>query len=208
MIAPCRVFFAQNLTKTLECQPADRPQGIVSFRSLQFTTVNKILEQIGQAALKKIYAYDTSSPSFLSRRLHDGRLKYVGSLGGNGYFSIKYLGSTILCHQVILLINDMTPDAMQAEVDHIDNNRQNNRVENLRWVTRTENSWNRRSLNKAKSFQSMDKRFAYFDSIANKYRSEWKHPETGEKFFVGVFDTPDEASFYAKVSMAETLGAF
>lgn len=170
--------------------------------------MNKILKAIGEQALKDMYCYDTSSPSCLSKRLKNNQLKHVGTINRGGYYAIKHLGFTILCHQIILLIHDILPDALEIEVDHIDNNRQNNKVENLRWVTKTENGWNRRSLNKTKSFQSMDKRFVYFDSMANKYRSEWKHPETGERIFVGVFDTPDEASFYAKVSMAETLGAF
>lgn len=170
--------------------------------------MNKILKVIGEQALKEMYCYDTSSPSCLSRHLEGSKLKHVGTIDASGYYKINYLGSTIQCHQIILLIHDIFPDALETEVDHIDRNRQNNRVENLRWVTKTENSWNRRSLNKTKSFQSMEKRFVYFDPLSSKYRSEWKHPETGEKFFVGVFDTPDEASFYAKVSMAESLGVF
>ena len=59
-----------------------------------------------------------------------------------GYCSV-YCGGTVhrhlLAHRVVMLTWRPTPNAEHLTVDHRDHNKRNNSVDNLEWVTKTEN---------------------------------------------------------------------
>ena len=67
--------------------------------------------------------------------------RYNWHLNGQGYASSGIKGRIIRMHRFILNI------PKETEVDHINHNRLDNRKENLRFATRSQNNWNR-SLNK------------------------------------------------------------
>ncbi len=60
---------------------------------------------------------------------------------GQGYLGVKIDGVNKLVHRIVAEAFIPNPEG-KKEVDHIDTNRQNNLVENLRWTTRKENSNN------------------------------------------------------------------
>jgi hypothetical protein len=63
----------------------------------------------------------------------------VGSLNTNGYLRTGKNKGRKYIHQIVfLMFNGYIPEY----VDHIDGNRLNNRIENLREVTQHQNSWN------------------------------------------------------------------
>jgi hypothetical protein len=63
----------------------------------------------------------------------------AGSLNSKGYLNTKINGKLYLNHRIIfLMFNGYLPQY----IDHIDNNRLNNRVENLRPATLSQNSCN------------------------------------------------------------------
>ena len=63
----------------------------------------------------------------------------AGSLGSHGYFQVKLMGKIYLVHRLIYtLINGQIPN----NVDHIDGNKTNNKIENLRSCTQSENRMN------------------------------------------------------------------
>lgn len=66
----------------------------------------------------------------------NGKL-YICTIGKDGYY---YLGKKLL-HRIVAELFIPNPEN-KPFVDHIDTNRLNNRVDNLRWVTRTENNNN------------------------------------------------------------------
>ncbi|HDM8089251.1 TPA: HNH endonuclease [Yersinia enterocolitica] len=69
-----------------------------------------------------------------------GRL--AGGFNGEGYLHVGFNHKTYKVHRVIWeMHNGPIPEGMQ--VDHIDHNRVNNRIENLRIVTQAQNSKNR-----------------------------------------------------------------
>lgn len=85
------------------------------------------------------YAYSEDSKSGLIS-LRTG--KEVGCIGSHVYCQVctRTLG-TLLAHRVIWeLVNGPIPEGM--EIDHIDRCRSNNKVDNLRLVTSSENSCN------------------------------------------------------------------
>lgn len=69
----------------------------------------------------------------------------AGSIAGykdkkRGYISINFAGKTMYAHQIVFfMFNGYLP----KEVDHIDNNQSNNKIENLRASIRSENASNR-----------------------------------------------------------------
>lgn len=85
------------------------------------------------------YDYDEKSPSCLINRKTG---KSVGCVGNHGYYQVntKKFG-WYLAHRIVLeLHNGPIPTGMF--IDHIDRVRTNNRIDNLRLVTPSENSWN------------------------------------------------------------------
>jgi hypothetical protein len=58
-----------------------------------------------------------------------------GKLNQNGYLVI----SSVAIHRIVATVFHGIPPDLKFVVDHIDTNRQNNRPENLRWVSRLEN---------------------------------------------------------------------
>ena len=71
-------------------------------------------------------------------RLTDGKWVFGKTNTQNGYLYI----SQKRIHRIVATAFHGTPPAPEYVVDHIDTNRQNNRPENLRWVTRLENALN------------------------------------------------------------------
>lgn len=78
--------------------------------------------------------------------------------------------------------------------DHIDGNRANNSVSNLRWVSHTENAWNR------------------------VYKGAWKRGENkysavirgldGKRIHLGIYKTSEEASAVYRAKALELRGEF
>lgn len=63
----------------------------------------------------------------------------------SGYKAIYFNGKPVLVHRLVAFAHLGTPTMEDPVVDHLDMNKANNRVDNLEWVTRGENT--RRSRN-------------------------------------------------------------
>lgn len=70
--------------------------------------------------------------------------------GSSGYINVAIGNSPYLAHRIVWAINGLClPDGM--EIDHINRNKKDNRIENLRIVTSSQNSFNSRAKNTNKS---------------------------------------------------------
>lgn len=93
--------------------------------------------------------------SFLNNRygVCDNQKIIKGSLGKNGYYTVSlYNPATqkrkkLLVHRIVAQSFIPNPDN-KGVVDHINTNKTDNRVENLRWVTHRENNLNSITLSK------------------------------------------------------------
>lgn len=79
------------------------------------------------------------NPKFKRRKVGDR----VGSMHKTGYWCTNYNGTTVKIHRIIFLMHH---GFLPEEVDHINGDRADNRIENLRAANRSENQCNRPSL--------------------------------------------------------------
>jgi coproporphyrinogen III oxidase-like Fe-S oxidoreductase len=111
----------------------------------------------------------------------------AGSLRPDGYRSITVMRpkkQKMLEHRVIWL---MTYGYLPTEIDHIDRNKANNSISNLREVTRSENNLNRG----LQSNNTMGYPGVYYHRHSGKYRAEIKRDKKTTS--LGYFNTKEEA---------------
>jgi hypothetical protein len=102
----------------------------------------------------------------------------AGTLNGAGYRQIIISGKKYQSHRLIYIYhNGEIADGLH--IDHIDRDKLNNNIENLRLVTPQENQWNRG----AKGY--------YFHKPRNKFLAKIKL--NGKDINLGYFDTAEEA---------------
>ena len=115
------------------------------------------------------------------------------SIKNNGYIQCKLNQHAFLKHRIIALqfIENDDPDN-KTEVDHINHNRTDNRIENLRWVSHSDNNSNRsRSTRRGIEYE-------YFDEIPfeNDEDEIIEVNEYGNHEFNNLFFYKDEFYIY------------
>jgi hypothetical protein len=107
------------------------------------------------------------------------RGKIAGTLAANGYRRIKINGSCFLAHRLAWLILE-GEDPGDLQVDHINGITDDNRRENLRLVTRSENQHNQRSA-----------RGYCFHKRDNNWKAQIML--NGKQHYLGLYTTKEEA---------------
>ncbi|MCC3733501.1 HNH endonuclease [Rouxiella badensis] len=127
--------------------------------------------------IQDVLAPDTQSPSGLiwksavANRIKAGGC--AGTLGKDGYWSVQVKGKKLAVHRVLWwLLHGEIPKGLC--IDHTDGNRGNNRPENLRLATRSQNNQNARKIknrnNLPKGISRVGKRYkAQVQSYGKKY---------------------------------------
>lgn len=141
-----------------------------------------------QERLRDLLSYDPDTGVFIRKSAR--KLGLVGKPAGSrhccGYRAIVVGAKTYLAHRLAwMYVYGKWPD---NEIDHINRDRSDNRICNLRSATRHENSYNVPKLIKNKS----------------GYKGVSKHPLCGKfvaqttinnkKQYIGLFETAEEAS--------------
>lgn len=122
---------------------------------------------------------------FVWKEVNSNRIKVGQKAGwdnGGGYRSIYICNKIYKEHRLVFFIhNGWWPE----EVDHIDGNRSNNKIENLRAATKTQNQHNRgKDKTNTTGFKGVSKRKDKFIARINIDKKS-KH--------IGLFDTAKEA---------------
>lgn len=112
--------------------------------------------------------------------------KQVGRLNSEGYVRIRLGGKEYRAHRVIWSIchNEEIPEGML--VDHIDGNKANNKIENLRLASRVQNNANKQKVAFARELPKGVTR------TGSKYRARLHHK--GKTYSLGTYDSPEEAA--------------
>jgi hypothetical protein len=105
--------------------------------------------------------------------------KIAGSLKPTGYKVIEIGGKNIMAHRLVWAMHNGN---FEGYIDHIDGNRSNNCIKNLRVVNRVQNQWNRKiSHNNKLGIKGIRLR-----KDSNKY--EARISINGSRLVLGSFD--------------------
>jgi hypothetical protein len=103
------------------------------------------MNRIDTAELIGLLKYDETSPSGLRWVVAPSKSTKAGDVAGylkqDGYYAVKVKGKLFPAHRLVMQLHGQ--DMQGQYVDHIDRNRGNNRIENLRIATITENNNNK-----------------------------------------------------------------
>lgn len=106
----------------------------------------------------------------------------IGDVAGtklkDGYVAIRYKGRGYKAHRLIWQYHNQL--LLEATIDHINGNRCDNRIENLRNVSQSQNAKNRKH---SKGW--------CFSKKTKKYQAQVEH--NGRKIWLGYFDTKEQA---------------
>jgi hypothetical protein len=135
--------------------------------------------------------YDPESGKIFWRK-DRGRVKAgdeAGSLTEKGYQSLYFNGRNYRCHRAAWFLH--YGEWPSGDIDHIDHNRTNNVISNLRVVTPLGNGWNHSLHSNNKSGCSG----VSWDKSKNSGKGSWlaRIKVKGKIIHIGCFDDKDEA---------------
>ena len=108
----------------------------------------------------------------------------AGSVREDGYGRIRILGDLILTHRLAwAFVNNEWP---ATDIDHLDGNPENNRINNLRLATRSINSQNQRRARK-------DNKTGLLGAVKSYGKYSARITTNGTTIRLGRFDTAQEA---------------
>lgn len=123
----------------------------------------------------------------------------VGSITDDGYLCVWFDGRSHLVHRVIFVLHH---GYLPEEVDHRDLDKQNNRVDNLRDASHSQNMANRRLFKNNRS--------GYKGVHWSKRKGKWEASirSNGRLMFLGYFDSPGDAHEAYKKAADKLHGGF
>ena len=157
------------------------------------------MKMITQDRLKELLNFNENSGLFTWNVRRCGRAEkgaIAGSTNAIGYIQIQVDGKNYLAHRLAwLYIHGVFPT---SDIDHINGNRADNRLANLREATRSENKQNQRNANCNNSSGT-------FGATWHKQTKKWKAQImlNGKNYHIGLYDTKEEAHMAYKNAKLE-----
>jgi hypothetical protein len=140
-------------------------------------------------ALKELLTYSAETGDFTWRKNLKGPVKtgmIAGSKHSRGYTTIRIDGSDFLAHRLAFYMSGREIDD-SLQIDHINGNKADNRLCNLRIATFAENNQN---ITKKKNNRSGYKGIC-FDAKRNLYRARIR--ANNKVHWIGYFKNPEDA---------------
>lgn len=156
--------------------------------------------------IKDILRYDYSSGNFYYLKDGNNQFTKAGSLAGSidrkGYRKIKFDGKTYAAHRIAWWWKH---GAMpEAQIDHINGIKDDNRITNLRLATNAQNQWN--VAKSPKKGHTSKYKGVCWDDCCGKWRAYLT--VNGKQKKLGVFDTEEAAKSAYEIEASQHRGDF
>lgn len=142
-------------------------------------------KDLPQDKIKELFTYVNGELVWNDDRpFHKTKGKVAGSVSKNGYKKCGYNGKEYYIHRLVYIYHHGN---IEGQIDHIDGNKLNNNISNLRMVCPSQNSWNE----KIRKTNTSGVKGVYF----NKRLQKW-HARVGfnsKELHVGYFDRIEDA---------------
>ncbi len=136
---------------------------------------------ITQEYLRSVFDYDGNNLIWRETRGMARKGSVAGTINSRGYRHIRIDNKFYQSHRLIwIYFNKEIPERLV--VDHINRDRLDNRIENLRLLSSSENN-----RNSAKSDGDM----VGIWSVGKRFKATYRHE--GIRHYIGIFDTAKEA---------------
>lgn len=127
------------------------------------------------------------------------KFSVAGSVGSHGYRQIRLQNKMYLAHRLVyLLVHGQMPD----QIDHIDGNKINNKIENLRPCNQSQNRMN----SSCSSLNKIGIKGVCWSKPHKKWRVQVK--KANKNVYDNFFDDLEFAEFVATEARAKHHGAF
>jgi len=156
--------------------------------------------------LRELLDYDPTT-GILTWKVRRGGKARAGSRGGGrhskGYLQISIDGVRHFAHRLAWAIHHGAMPPRGIQVDHMDGNPANNRIDNLRLATHAENQRNRQNLGRRNSSGSTGVAWYIRDQ---KWRARIK--VNGKTIHLGLFTNKQDAIEARRLAEAKHFGEF
>jgi hypothetical protein len=154
---------------------------------------------LSQDLLKELFEYCDGNLFWKVNRGKARKGQLAGILGNTGYWKIRLYKRLYQAHRLIFL---MQKGYLPVELDHIDGNKLNNRIDNLREATRSQNE-----LNKGmKKNNTSGVKNVFWSKEFNKWKVQMS--VDGKKRHVGYFEDLEVAKEIAINFRKQNHGEF
>ena len=147
------------------------------------------MKDLTAETLRGLLDYDPETGEFRWRVNRGNRIKVgaaAGTVSSNSYAVIKINGMPFKAHRLAWLhFHGVWPE---HQIDHIDENKSNNRISNLRDVPQ---SMNQHNAIKPRKDGTSGYRGVSWDKGKTRWRAQIE--VNGQKQYIGLFDTPEAA---------------
>ena len=150
--------------------------------------------------IKSILDYDPDTGIFRWKVAPNKRIKkgqIASNKSCNGYIRISYQNQMYLAHRLAWFIYY---GYLPKQLDHINRNKSDNRIYNLRKCNGSQNNIN--SL----PYKNRKYKGIYFEKRCGKYQAQIQH--NYKRYFLGRFDTPEAAARAYNAKALELFGEF
>lgn len=155
---------------------------------------------ITQTRLKELFDYvDGSLVWRVSLNVKAQKGQTAGSINARGHINVQVDKRMYALHQLVYLYHH---GFVPNEIDHRDRNKLNNRIENLRPCTSSQNKGN---------IQLLPTNTSGYRGVSLNSRSQKWHAQIkihGNQTYLGRFDTPEEAALVYNEAAIEHFGEF